>query len=569
MQRYSESGSRRVVARCFLASLLFVLLTGKSSSAAGPKSTGVPRYDAAVAKAVAYLKSAEKDMQEKEVTLVAYALMKAGEPVTSSLVAKGIHLAKERGEGKKYQGYDHIYFAGVDAMLLADTDDDMYFPAIQSIADYVASQQQPNGGWSDGPKSASDTSMCQYGMLALWSAYRVGCEISPQVLEANARWHLGSGNTDGGWAYRPGTGSGTGVGSTHNMAMAGAGSLGIARVLLFGQKNAPKPEKKEESLKFGVLETVKPKEENTGAGFADFRPQLAAQQIDTRMDKAFGWINSRFPPGGAKNFQKQYFYYALERAASLHGLGKINGQDWFTLYGDVLLGLQDPDGSFPKTLTNPRIGSSFAILYFMRSTKQILDKQFGKGVMKGDRGNLAGLFGAKDKKKKELGPLDELLGGIMSSVEDLEKLDVSTEDIVEKVTFSSRDELVGQVDMLKKLLESKDAENRRTAYWALGRTGDFALIPLMMKGLRDPSVDCNVEALRSLRYISRKPNGFGLSLEPLAGAETADEERKVEVANKWRTKAYRTWGNWYRTVRPFDEGDGLDALELTSQRRTR
>ena len=202
----------------------------------------------------------------------------------------------------------------------------------------------------------------------------------------------------------------------------------------------------------------------------------------------------------------------------------------------------------------------------MRSAKQIIEKEFDKGVMKGSRG-LDKLFGGEDKKKKELGPLDELLGGIMASVDDLEKLDVNTDDIVEKVTFSSRDELIGQVDMLKKLLKSPNADSRRTAYWALGRTGDFALLPLMMQGIRDPSVDCNVEALRALRYIARKPNGFGLSLEPLAGAETADNETKVEVANKWRTKAYQTWGNWYRRVRPFDEGDGLDVLELTSQGR--
>ena len=46
---------------------------------------------------------------------------------------------------------------------------------------------------------------------------------------------------------------------------------------------------------------------------------------------------------------------------------------------------------------------------------------------------------------------------------------------------------------------------------------DFELIPLMLKGLRDPNVDVNLQALDALRYISRKPNGFGISDEPFEG----------------------------------------------------
>jgi hypothetical protein len=36
----------------------------------------------------------------------------------------------------------------------------------------------------------------------------------------------------------------------------------------------------------------------------------------------------------------------------------------------------------------------------------------------------------------------------------------------------------------------------------------------------------------------------------------------VEVANEWRTKAYKAWGNWYFVVRPYSERDGLDQLQL-------
>jgi len=137
------------------------------------------------------------------------------------------------------------------------------------------------------------------------------------------------------------------------------------------------------------------------------------------------------------------------------------------------------------------------------------------------------------------------------------------EAVAEKIAFGSREELVGQVDLLKRLAVHKDPSNRQAALFALGRTGDFELIPLMLKALRDPNVDVNIQALDALRYLSRKPNGFGISMEPFAGVESADEETRLKAVNAWRTKAYRTWGNWYRSVRPYEESGGLDEIELS------
>lgn len=517
------------------------------------KTTGVARYDASVAKAVTYLKG-QGAIGERDVTLVAYALLKAGESVDSPLVAEGIHLAHERGMNKQYRGYDHIYYAGVDSLLLSAVDPVANKEALQNIADYVSSQIKADGGWSDTSKAASDTSMCQYGMLALWSASTAGCSVSPQVVEASARWHLSNGNPDGAWAYRPGTSKGTGAGSTHNMAMAGAGSLGIARLLLFGSKSKPKSEV--EQKKFGLLtkdeEPAEGERKGKGSAFPGYKSSISVSQLDSRIARAFQWIEVRFPPSGAQYLQKQYFYYALERAATLH----TTNEDWFVQYGDVLLTLQAEDGSFPKTFTNAQVGSAFAILFFMRSTKQILDKQYASGLQAGGR-----LDDLRKKETKELGPLDELLAQ-MQNVKFDELDGIDAEAVAEKIAFGSREELIGQMDLLKKLRTHPDAQNRIAAYFALGRTGDFNLIPDMLKGLRDPNIDVNVQALDALRYLSRKPNGFGLTMTPFEGVETADDETKLKAANAWRTKAYKTWGNWYRSVRPFDESGGLDELEL-------
>ena len=528
-----------------------------TTHAAGLKSTKVPRYDAAVAKAVSFLQSA-KILKEADFTLAAYALLKAGVDQEDKIVAAGIEAAKERAAQGNYRGigYDHIYLSGVDAMLLADSDQDAHFDHLQKIANYVQSAQRGDGSWTDtGPESPGDVSMTQYGVLALWAAKRAGCQVAGASLDNAAAWLVQTGNQDGGWGYRPGTNAGPGKGSsTHNMTMAAAGSVAVARTLLHGPKGGLKKQEKA-APKFGVLEVAETEAEKaakSGKAFPNYSPRMNAGSMDSRIDRAFGWNQSRFSPVSSAE-HKIYFYYALERAAALADLG----DSWFTTYGDGLLTLQGKEGQF-KTHSGETNGTSLAILYFMRSTQQILDKQYGGGIQVGGS-DLTTLFGGKDKKKKELGPLDELLG-------ELENVDFSSlenmDEIVEKVQYGSKEELIGQVDKLKLLLKSPEAAHRQTAYFALGRTGDFDLIPEVLKGLRDPNLDVNVEALRALRYISRKPGGFGLPDDPLAGPTFSSDEQKLVRANNWRTKAYRAWADWYRKVRPYEEGGGLDELEL-------
>ena len=75
--------------------------------------------------------------------------------------------------------------------------------------------------------------------------------------------------------------------------------------------------------------------------------------------------------------------------------------------------------------------------------------------------------------------------------------------VAEKIAFGSREELIGQLNLLKKLHKHPDTQNRIAPY--------FALVPDILKGLRDPNIDVNVQALDALRYLSRKPNGFGMT----------------------------------------------------------
>ncbi|MEZ6035702.1 MAG: HEAT repeat domain-containing protein [Planctomycetaceae bacterium] len=560
--------------RLFMVFAVYLLLIGKPSTAAdGPrKGTMVPRFDAAVEKAVAYLRGAvgKNRPHGGHEILAAYALVKSGVPKEDPYVAQAIAAAVERSGHTQYQpvsAYDHIYGSGVDSMLLADIDGNLYLPNLQAIADYVQSVQRADGSWSDGPQQPGDVSMSQYGVLALWACQRAGCKVAPAAVDRAADFLMKNGNPDGGWGYRPGTKAGPGGGaSTHNMTMAGGGALGICRLMLHGLRSPPKPDKKKEEVLPGGLRKLDPLGEANqyGSVFPDYKPQVAASALDARVDRAFAWNLTNFQPVSRVE-HNLYYYYCLERAAAVGDLGKINGEDWFVVYGDGLLALQGPDGGF-NTFTGAVDGTSLALLYFMRSTDQILKKMYGLGQQLADRGNPFG-----DKKVKEPTELDRLIQDISNM--DFDKLDETPVEVADEIVRSvlaidDPEKLVGQEQQLKSLMKHPNAKVRSAAVWALGRTGDFKLIPLLLEGIRDPSVDVNIEAIQALRFISRKPQGFGETLAPFASLGTeaqiaaASPEERLRLATPWREKALKDWSNWYFGVRPFEDRGGLDELQL-------
>jgi tRNA splicing ligase len=83
---------------------------------------------------------------------------------------------------------------------------------------------------------------------------------------------------------------------------------------------------------------------------------------------------------------------------------------------------------------------------------------------------------------------------------------------------------------------------RRTAFWALGRTSDLRIAPLLIEGLNDANLDCMVEARNALNYLSKKVIPIELPDQP------TDAQRKTAVA---------AWRKWYLSVRPYDERDDL------------
>ena len=235
-----------------------------------------------------------------------------------------------------------------------------------------------------------------------------------------------------------------------------------------------------------------------GTAFPEYTPQNGAGALDARVDRAFGWNLANFQ-AVSRVEHNLYYYYCLERAAAVGDLGKINGEDWFIVYGEGLLMLQAEDGSF-NTHTGPVVGTCFALLYYMKSTDQIIKKMYGVGQQLSDKGNPFG-----EKKKKNPTELDRLIDDIGNM--DFETLDETPVDVADEIVRSvlsidDPEKLVGEEEKLKSLMKHPNDKVRSAAVWALGRTGDFKLVPLMLDGIRDNSVDVNIEAIQALRWGS-------------------------------------------------------------------
>ena len=540
--------------------------------------TGNPRFDAAVRKAVEYLKGKAGDLHDGHLSLVGYALLKAGVPASDPAVKAAIAGAKSRVVGGAYVpgtpriSQEHIYFGGVDAMLLEAGDPQGSRAELQAIATYLMREQRSHGSWdypARGNDKSGDTSMAQYGVLGLWACQRAGIAVPPSVFDRALSWHLKAKNSDGGWPYHPreNVGPGQDGRSTSNMTYGATGSMAVCRLLIYPDY-APTGKKKKKPKKkklFGVLEEKETDDTDgsqTKNPYEGFRPTLTtAGGTEASINGGLNWLSDRFRTSTESiSSHKMYYYYAMERSLALNDVKVINGQDWYTVCGNVLVEAQGSDGSWGGG-SGKEAAAAFGILFFVKSTAKILGKVYGKGLQVGDRGfDLSGGDPmSKDKKKKKLGPLDEMLARLdnlnVQGIQDVPEEDLS--DLVEKILQTPRKELIGQMDMLKKLRDHKRGDVRSIVMFALGRSGDMRVAPILIDGLNDNDVGVLTEAHTALCYISRKPRGFEIEANLSAEVEGLEEKQMNDTVNAWRKKATTRWRAWYKRIRPYDERGDL------------
>jgi hypothetical protein len=467
-------------------------------------------------------------------------------------------LAKFNSSGEYSPGKDHYknYVAGVDAMLLGAVDGEKYKPRIHAIGRFLLASQCPNGSWDYEGSQGGDTSITQYAVLGLWEAARHGLEVPEQAWSRAAKWHIATQAADGGFMYHP---SETGGATTFTMTVAGTGSLLVCRRHLYptdrdeAALEPSTPARKKKSRKYGVLEQGSDVEAPpTPPETASAPPPdaiVSSVAIRNAVGGGHGWLRARFTAKPVTPWAT-YYLYGLERLAALYGPGFLDGRDWYGEGLSVIVQMQAANGSLNDTAT-PAGATSFAVLFLVRATAKIVVPPkrvatFGTGLLVGGRGlpdNLsdARLNGGSVESKKVKTPVEELL----AQLENPSALEVDSQQdqLVETISTDEIRALVGQTDRLLKLAKDKRVEVRRTAFWALGRTDDLRVAPVLIEALRDADSACVVEARNALQFLARRP------VDEPPGDDPTDEQKLAAV---------KSWKRWYLTVRPYTDRDDLD-----------
>lgn len=565
---------------CRRLTLALLVLTGMGSvaSAFAPPNLD-PRVVAPLNKAIKFLESQEKKLGGGQKSLAALALFKAGKPATHPIVATLLADIEKRcssGEYRPHAEHEGVYECGVELMLLQATEDGKYFPQIEAATQYLIKTQRADGSWTYPGDPVGDTSMSQYGILGFWAAELAGVEVPLDAWNRAVGWHVKTQMPDGGFSYHPGTRDGLEGGvSTHNLTNAGLGSLYVCRMNLYPDKppfgTADRSKNSKATKKFGVLEGIKSEDapQSLSEERAALQGAVPLTAIDNAIRRSMGWANNHFVLE-TPAVSKMYYYYTLERIGAFANTKIIGGKDWFTVCLEHLKRRQEANGSW-KTFSSPANGTSFGILFLIKSTGKILKETVGGGLLTGGRGlptDLAGADisdgGVKEKRKIE-GPLDQLLTDL--SKLDPDKIGAQQAAIVEKIQLGDRAELIGQLEKIREYIKNSNPEIRRVAAWALGRSGNLKDANLLISALQDNNVDVLIEAYNSLSYLSRKIDGVGLSPNPFdeLGEEPSQAEKDSAV-DIWRKQAIARWSVWYLRIRPYADRNDIFELGLGKKR---
>jgi len=123
---------------------------------------------------------------------------------------------------------------------------------------------------------------------------------------------------------------------------------------------------------------------STAIALRRFDP-TADPRDDLRIRDGLAWLDRNWTltenPGS--NHYQYYYLYGLERVGRILDLEFIGAHEWYPEGARYLVGAQKPDGSWPggKKEQDPRLGTSFALLFLTRATESLeLDEEVAQLV---------------------------------------------------------------------------------------------------------------------------------------------------------------------------------------------
>lgn len=393
---------------------------------------------------------------------------------------------------------------------------------IKDLAARIARGQAANGGWGyNYPSGAADNSNTQFAVVALWVsrkyANKPGGVIDQALSRAEKRFRSMQ-QADGGWGYDSDAAMSTGNHSTGSMTCAGI--LGIA-------------------LHAGAR---KQQADFQGAGATGSSGSVVKQlDSDPAVARARAYIIKSFQShlvgqstDLSATLHEMYFFWSLERVATLYRWRKMDGVDWFEIGANYLLRKQDRRGGWSSGSMGTVCDTSFALLFLAKSNL------LGEMETAFTGGEALGGGPIAKEKKVETKPVDNkekakaLVEKLLTALPNQqgEILDALTEgrgsdytdalaDAITKLSTNvskeaAREALANRMRRLSaknlgEYMQENDREFRLAAAVAVRLKNDAnsaaSLIPL----LADQDIGVSTAALDSLKAISGQD--FGKSVE--------------------------------------------------------
>lgn len=484
-----------------------------------------------------------------ELVLAGYAHFKVEHDPSSPVVQAGIKAAKQMiaeipGDRKGHHANKSVYCMGIAAMLLADVGADEYHDELVRIGRYFASAQYRNGAYGYPDEPTGDTSQTQYAMLGLWTLDHKNIKVDFKGVGETIKWLLRVQDLTGGWPYQ-----GVDPGSKGrirqervdpSMAVAGGSALLIAGDILRawgdGDKDNPNID--------GLPEVVKLKP--LGDELAR-RPEIPPEPLKQSIGQSDTYLTKKsVNPDELKTLFPYYQLYTLERYESFKEIAfeapENKSPGWYNMGVEYLQPKQADDGSWAiGGRMTPRVATSFAILFLIRSTKKAIQAT-QEGTLAGGR-NLPGstveitVDGTQIKGKPVAGAVTDLLD--MLEGDEGDKLEGKSLPEDMELPTDPKDRRA-TIDRLERLVRGSSSwQARRVAARLLAKSDEMRVVPSLIFALDDPDTKVRTFARDGLRFISRKFEGFGMEIS------RGEKQDYGELR-----KAQREWRKWYLTMDP-------------------
>jgi hypothetical protein len=522
---------------------LILVLAGAVPPAFGytPES---PEVRAMLDKALSYLDNSDPYTRFGGKSLIALALVKGDRPADHPKIQEAVESCRRVAQTLESQHtHDAIYDLAISIIFLCELDAEQYQSEINTLMQLLLKWQREYGPWGylGGTNlGTGDTSMTQYGTLALWTADRTGAyRVDPDAAVRVVHWLFRTQDPSGGWGYQgidPGSFQRVEqLGVQQSLSAAGLGSVYVLADLL-RLTGDMKVRNANDGLP-PALKMVRKQGQRPSQG--PLTDKIDRAQLRSVMADGEQWF--------ARNFVIEpdewvyYYLYALERYKSFQELatGKFEQEpDWYNQGVEYLQSKQAQNGSWTRD-AGPDIDTCFAILFLVRGTQKSIEKaEAFDGRLRGGRGlptKMANVTVGQDGQLVRTpfqGKAETLLTILEASAgDDIETLGG---DFVVTLSDDPR-QRQRELERLRRLVSDEDFVVRLAALRALHNTRDLDNVPVFIFALGDPDARVVRQARDSLRLLSRKINGFGLSDEPTQGA-------KLEAIEHWK--------QWYLSIRP-------------------